>query len=225
MTERVPVPFVRAFFLIENRLLREALVRLFRKLSDLEIVGHASPAGGTSAAILESRCNVLVGDAFLPDHLEQNFADTGRIPDGCRTILVGMEPYEKQFIAAVRSGVTGYLLQDASASDVVAAVRAVFRGEAVCPPQLCAVLFRCVAQMSREMTPSDSPSKPDLTLRQQQLVTLVAKGLTNKEIASQLNLSEFTVRNHIHNILKQVDASSRSEAVQVIRAYGYSVSA
>lgn len=225
MTERVPVSFVRAFFLIENRLLREALVRLFRKRSDLEIVGHASPAGETSAGILESRCNVLVGDAFLPDHLQQNFADTGRIPDGCRTILVGMEPDEKQFIAAVRSGVMGYLLQDASASDVVAAVRAVFRGEAVCPPQLCAVLFRCVAQMSREMTPSDSTSKPDLTLRQQQLVTLVAKGLTNKEIASQLNLSEFTVRNHIHNILKQVDASSRSEAVQVIRAYGYSVSA
>src|SRR5580765_4205209 len=103
MTERVPVSFVRAFFLIENRLLREALVRLFRKRSDLEIVGHASPAGETSAAILESRCNVLVGDAFLPDHLQQNFADTGRIPDGCRTILVGMEPDEKQFIAAVRS--------------------------------------------------------------------------------------------------------------------------
>jgi len=69
-----------------------------------------------------------------------------------------------------------------------------------------------------------STSKPDLTLRQQQLVTLVAKGLTNKEIASQLNLSEFTVRNHIHRILKQVDAESRSEAVETIRAHGYSIS-
>jgi len=78
--------------------------------------------------------------------------------------------------------------------------------------------------MSAEMPLADSPPKPDLTLRQQQLVTLVAKGLTNKEIASRLNLSEFTVRNHIHNILKQVDASSRSEAVETIRAYGYSIS-
>ena len=77
--------------------------------------------------------------------------------------------------------------------------------------------------MSTEI-PLDSHPKPDLTLRQQQLVTLVAKGLTNKEIASRLNLSEFTVRNHIHNILKQVDASSRSEAVENIRAYGYSIS-
>jgi len=52
----------------------------------------------------------------------------------------------------------------------------------------------------------------------------VAKGLTNKEIASRLNLSEFTVRNHIHRILKQVDAGSRSEAVETIRGYGYIIS-
>ena len=68
-------------------------------------------------------------------------------------------------------------------------------------------------------------SRPDLTLRQQQLVALVAKGMTNKEIASCLNLSEFTVRNHIHRILKQVDAGTRSEAVENIRSYGYEIGA
>ena len=68
-----------------------------------------------------------------------------------------------------------------------------------------------------------STSRPDLTVRQQQLVALVAKGLTNKEIASHLNLSEFTVRNHIHRILKQVDAETRSEAVETIRAHGYAI--
>jgi DNA-binding NarL/FixJ family response regulator len=78
--------------------------------------------------------------------------------------------------------------------------------------------------MAREMSLQHAPSKPDLTLRQQQLVALVAKGLTNKEIASHLNLSQFTVRNHIHRILKQVDAESRSEAVETIRAFGYSIS-
>jgi len=141
-----------------------------------------------------------------------------------RTVVIAREPDEIHFLAAVRLGVMGYLLQDASASDVVAAVRAVFRGEAVCPPQLCSALFRFVAQTAREMPVQNVPAKPDLTLRQQQLVALVAKGLTNKEIASHLNLSQFTVRNHIHRILKQVDAGSRSEAVETIRAYGYSIS-
>jgi two-component system nitrate/nitrite response regulator NarL len=224
MTDCVPSSSIRAFLLIENRLLREALVRLFRKRSDLAVVGQASPAEEALLGALETRCNVLVGDVFLARRLQEGLAPKGGMPVGCKIILVGMEPDEEQFIASVRSGVTGYLLQDASASDVIATVRAVYRGEAVCPPQLCSVLFRFVAQMSSEISLSDSPPKPDLTLRQQQLVTLVAKGLTNKEIASHLNLSEFTVRNHIHNILKQVDASSRSEAVETIRAYGYSIS-
>jgi len=62
-------------------------------------------------------------------------------------------------------------------------------------------------------------------LRQQQLVALVAKGLTNKEIAFRLHLSEFTVRNHVHRILRQLDAETRSEAVSVARASGYTISA
>jgi two-component system nitrate/nitrite response regulator NarL len=141
-----------------------------------------------------------------------------------RMVVIARESDEKHFLAAIRAGVTGYLLQDASASDVVAAVRAVYRGEAVCPPQLCSTLFRFVAQKTTETPVQTASSRPDLTLRQQQLVGLVAKGLTNKEIASRLNLSEFTVRNHIHRILKQVDAGSRSQAVETIRSYGYSIS-
>jgi DNA-binding NarL/FixJ family response regulator len=224
MTDCVPSSSIRALLLIENRLLREALVRLFRKRSDLEVVGQGSPMDQTPLGILDTQCQVLVGDAFLASRLQAGFIAKGGMPAGSKIVLVGMEPGEEQFIAAVRSGVSGYLLQDASASDVVAAVRAVFRGEAVCPPQLCSVLFRSVAQMTGELPLPDSSSIPDLTMRQQQLVGLVARGLTNKEIASQLNLSEFTVRNHIHKILKQVDAGSRSEAVQTIRAYGYSIS-
>jgi two-component system NarL family response regulator len=224
MNDGVPVLSIRAFLLIENRLLREALVRLFRKRPDLVVVGQTSSADETPLGTIETQCNVLVGDSFLRPRLPASLAAKSGTPAGFKIILVGMEPDEEQFMAAVRSGVTGYLLQDASASDVVAAVRTVFRGEAVCPPQLCSTLFRFVAQVAREMPLQNSTSKPDLTLRQQQLVTLVAKGLTNKEIASHLNLSEFTVRNHIHRILKQVDAVSRSEAVETIRAYGYSVS-
>lgn len=225
MSEFVPGSSIRVFLLIENRLLREALVRLFRKRSDLIVAGQASPTDETPLGIPQSQCNVLVGDSFLPDRLLARFVPDKGTSTAFKTVLIGMESDETQFIAAVRWGVNGYLLQDASASDVVAAVRAVVRGEAVCPPRLCSALFLCVSQTPGEMPLRNSASKPDLTLRQQQLVTLVAKGLTNKEIASQLNLSEFTVRNHIHKILKQVDAESRSEAVQTIRAYGYSISA
>ncbi len=221
--ESVPISPIRTFLLIENRLMREALVRLFCKRSDLLVVGQSGHAEGTARHVLDSHCDVLVFDSLQTEWLPANIALASRDHASFRAVVIAMESDEEQFLAAVRSGVTGYLLQDASASDVVAAVRAAFRGEAVCPPQLCSALFRFVAQTARAMPLQNSASRPDLTLRQQQLVTLVAKGLTNKEIASHLNLSEFTVRNHIHRILKQVDVGSRGEAVEAIRAHGYAI--
>lgn len=221
VSDFVPCSCIRVFFMIENRLLREALIRLFRKRPDFAVVDQDGHPDGTTCKVLEAQFDVLLIDSFQTMWPAANIARGGCA--GYRAILIGMEPDEELFIAAVRSGVMGYLLKDASASDLVAAVRAVYRGEAVCPPQLCSSLFRFVAHIVEEIPVKRLPSKPDLTLRQQQLVALVAKGLTNKEIASSLNLSEFTVRNHIHRILKQVDAETRSEAVETIRAHGYSI--
>jgi DNA-binding NarL/FixJ family response regulator len=224
MSELVPNPSIRTFLLIENRLLREALVRLFSKRADLQVVGQSGYADATALAVLDSQCDVLVIDSLQTQWFTALTGIENADRASFKTVVIARESDEEHFLAAVRANVTGYLLQDASASDVVAAVRTVYRGEAVCPPQLCSTLFRFVAQMATERPVQTAASKPDLTLRQQQLVALVAKGLTNKEIASRLNLSEFTVRNHIHRILKQVDAGSRSQAVETIRSYGYSIS-
>ncbi len=213
---------IRTFLCIENRLLRESLARLLRKRSEFTVVGQFSSFEHTPADLAEDQCDVLLGDSFLLGRLPMLFGHGGGLP-GFRIILIGMSHNEEQFLTAVRFGVGGYLLQDASASDVLAAVRAVARGEAICPARLCSALFRFVAHSSKDLPLQASNPKPDLTLRQQQLISLVAKGLTNKEIASQLNLSEFTVRNHIARILKQVDAVSRSEAVANVRAQGYAL--
>ncbi len=225
VSEAVPCSSIRVFLMMENRLLREALIRLLRKRSDLVVVGHDGPADPTACQVLDTQFDVLLIDSFQTTWPAAKSARESGGQAAYKAVLIGMEPDEELFMAAVRSGVMGYLLKDASASDLVAAVRAVYRGEAVCPPELCSALFRFVAHMIEEIPVKRSAPRPDLTIRQQQLVALVAKGLTNKEIASHLNLSEFTVRNHIHRILKQVDAGSRSEAVETIRAHGYAIGA
>ena len=224
MSEFVPSSSIRVFLMMENRLLREALIRLLRKRSDLVIVGQDGPADATACQVLDAQFDVLLIDSFQTTWPAAKIARETGGQTAYKAVLIGMEPDEEFFMAAVRSGVMGYLLKDASAAELVAAVRAVYRGEAVCPPQLCSRLFHFVAHIIEETPVKRSAPRPDLTIRQQQLMVLVAKGLTNKEIASRLNLSEFTVRNHIHRILKQVDAGSRSEAVEAIRAYGYSIS-
>ena len=222
MSENTPIAQVtRVFFLIENRLVRETLVRLFRKRSDLCVVGQGCSLDVMD--VLDSKCDILVlDDLQMLSPVGARLHDELGAKGTLGIVLIGMEEDEEQFLLAVRSGVSGFLLNDVSASDVVTAVRAVARGEAVCPPRLGLTLFHAVAKFFRE-TPllTKQESIPELTIHQQQIISLVAKGLTNKEIALHLNLSEFTIKNHMHRIMKQVDAVNRSEAVRTARACGY----
>src|SRR5260370_20097635 len=151
VSEFVPSSSIRVFMMMENRLLREALIRLFRKRSDLVVVDHDGTAEANACQVLDSQFDVLVIDSFQTTLPEAKFARETRGGAAFKAVLIGMELDEELFMAAVRSGVMGYLLKDASASDLVAAVRAVYRGEAVCPPQLCSALFRFVAHMVEEM--------------------------------------------------------------------------
>ena len=223
MTEAPVESPIRVYLMIETRLLREALARLFRKRSDLQVVGQSGQSEDPPEEMLNTQCDVLALDFFEPNRLV-SLSSSSEPTCQYKTILIGMNGDSTQFLQAVRAGVSGYLLKDASASDVVAAIRATFRGEAICPPKLCAALFEFFAQSGRQGQDSVLPRRADLTLRQRQLVNLVAKGLTNKEIAAQLNLSEFTVRNHIHRIMKQVDVGSRREAVKVVCDQGLAAS-
>jgi len=215
----------RVFLLVENRLVGEILERLFRKRSDLGVVGQGSSGSSTEALdeILGSQCDIVILDnlhaaSVLGPRLLKQLQVTGTVG----VVLIDMQEDEEQFLTAVRSGVSGYVLSNAPASEVVSAVRAVARGEAVCPPRLCMTLFHFVARAARETAAKIKPeSVHGLTIRQQRLISLVARGLTNKEIASQLNLSEFTVKNHLHRIMKQVEAGSRHEMVRAARAFGY----
>jgi DNA-binding NarL/FixJ family response regulator len=221
MRETVNGPPIKVFLLIENRLLREALSRLFKKHSEFQISGQCGRGELQPRDLLERDLDVLTVDFFDSTWLPAQFGRGTSTLCKIRTLLIGMGDDSEQFLEAVRAGVSGYLLKDASASDVVAAIRAICRGEAICPPQLSAALFRWFAQAASQKQHRTLPDGRGITLRQRQLVNLVAQGLTNKEIASHLNLSEFTVRNHIHRILKQVDVSSRREAVDVILARKY----
>jgi DNA-binding NarL/FixJ family response regulator len=213
---------MRVFLLLQNRLLRDALERLLRKRADLQVIACSREEECTPQRVVDCGCDVLVLD-FLDIHWlpVQIRLSTGALLSP-KSLLICMSDDCDQFLAAVYGGATGYLLREASSADVIAAVRATSRGEAVCPPKLCAELFRRLSQTAVESAPL-LHARPPLTLRQQRLATLVAKGLSNKEIAVQLNLSEFTVKNHLRRIMKRFGASSRTQAVEAIVSHGYSL--
>jgi DNA-binding NarL/FixJ family response regulator len=210
------------YVVAENRLLRETLVRLFRKRGDLTIVGQDSYSDSVPENIASAQANLLLVDCINPNQKSDDLiCDIRESIPHIRVVLFGMDEDVDIFLQAVRLGVNGYVLKNASSSELIDAVRAVAQGEAVCPARFCKVLFQAISSEATQRTAiaeQRAGMRFELTQRQRQLMSLVAMGLSNKEIAANLNLSEFTVKNHIYRVMKQVDAQNRHEAVHLIRA-------
>jgi DNA-binding NarL/FixJ family response regulator len=210
------------FLLAENRLLREALARILDKKNDMAVVGACAFSPGAMDQIVGARPDVLVMDSSTACPGEF-VGEAHRHLHQLKVVMIGMDADERSFLQSVREGALGYVLKDASALEVVAAVRAIVDGEAVCPSQLCIALFHCVARQSSHVPSFHVKVSLGLTTREQQLVLLIGRGLTNKEIASQLQLAEQTVRNHVHRMLRKVGANDRLAVVELCRIQGLPV--
>ena len=193
-----------------NRLLREALARTLSKKNDISVLGAVPYSSQAIDQIIHSACEVLLLDSIVAENRDLHLVRQVReIVPHLKVLLIGMEEEEELFLRAVRAGIAGYVLKEASATDVVAAVRSVASGEAVCPPKLCLPLFHYVARQDVALPSVRVGLQLGLTRREQQLLPLIAKGLTNKEIAAALNLSEQTVKNHLYRIMQKVGAQNR----------------
>jgi DNA-binding NarL/FixJ family response regulator len=211
----------RVFLLAENRLLREALKRILAKKIDFDVVGTASFAPNTLNAIIDAAPNLLL---FDPADLRSGLTFLRQLREAVpslKVIMMGMETKSELLVQAVQEGISGYLLLDAGAPEIVAAARFVLNGGAVCPPELCYALFSYVAHQRPTLPSFEVQNQLGLTRREQQLVQMVARGCTNKEIAAKLNLSEQTVKNHIHRMLRKVGVRNRLQAVETFRTRGY----
>lgn len=207
----------RVFVIAENRLFREAMSRVLGKKPDIEIVGCESPSPDLNERVSRTQAETLVvgealalrGDFQFARELLQEFPQL-------RIVLVGMEHDDGLFLRAVQAGIVGYVLKDASAQQIAEAVRAVGRSEAACPPTLCFALFRTLSRGATNPPTLRMRLDFGLTRREQQLVPMITKGLTNKEIAEHLNLSEQTIKNHISRLLRKAGAKDRLSAAGIL---------
>lgn len=204
------------YLLAENRLLREALIRLLGKRNEVRIVGANTYSPSVHSEIIAARPQIILLDSSGLALSRSPLITTLRAAiRNLRIVMVDMDPDEGVFLTAIRAGVVGYILKDASATEVAGTIRSVAAGKAVCPPSLCMALFRFIGQQS-QLPPANS-WRTDLGLSRRELETveLLQQRLTNKEIASRLNLSEQTVKNHVHHILRKLGASNRFNIVQL----------
>jgi DNA-binding NarL/FixJ family response regulator len=206
----------------ENRLLREALARMLAKRETIEVVGLNSATPLDAKALTEGGANVLllVSDGSVEEELISIQRVRTWVPK-MRILVIGMTKNDGEFLRCVRAGISGYLLQEASGDEVLEAIRAVQAGEAVCPGALCTVLFRYFEGEASRLPCASVQQRLGLTRREQQLIPLIAKGLTNKEIANHFCLSEQTVKNHLYRMKHKIGAENRLGIVQSCRTQGF----
>jgi DNA-binding NarL/FixJ family response regulator len=204
------------FLLTENRLLREALVRLPGKTGAARVIGASSYSQTVQQEIIELRPAIILVDSRALN------CSRAALLTGLRTairtvriVMVDMAPDEHMFLSAIRAGVVGYVLKEASASEVAATITGVAAGKAVCPSSMCMTLFRSVAEPVGQFQKVGSDL--GLSRREQQIAEFLGERLTNKEIAHRLNLSEQTVKNHVHRTLRKMGVPNRL----AISSHGY----
>ena len=223
-TRKVAGEKIRVFVAAENRLLREALARVLCKGGCIEVSATDSAAPFHTDALLEANPDILL--LTSRGSLEEDLAaiqDVRAAAPAVRILLLGMAEDDREFLQCVRAGISGYLLRDASATEVLQAVQAVVAGEAVCPGTLCAVLFRYFQSDAAGLPCVSGRRRLGLSRRELQLIPLIAQGLTNKEIANHFSLSEQTVKNHLYRMKHKIGAEDRLEIVQLYRTQGFLV--
>jgi DNA-binding NarL/FixJ family response regulator len=213
---------VRVYVAAHNRLLREALARILAKRGNVEVTGVDSPLACEAETLLRQGAEVLL--LVSQGVVQEDLAAIQRVrvgAPGVRILLIGSTNEDGEFLQCVRAGISGYLWRDASADHVLDGILAVHAGEAVCPGSLCTTLFRYFERETPELPCASPRQRLGLTRREQQLVPLIAKGFTNKEIANHFCLSEQTVKNHLYRMKHKIGAEDRLSIVQRFRTQGF----
>ncbi len=210
---------IRIFIADDNRLLREGLASMLAQQEDMIVIGAAASGSEAMEQIKTLHPEVALIDIGMPDKdgIEVTQALHQDSPD-VKVIILGMIDLTDEIMACIEAGATGYVLKEGSFDYLVETIRSVHRGESFCSPEVTASLFSRIAELAGARMPKIAKSSIKLTGRELEVVTLIAEGLSNKEIAQRLFIETQTVKNHVHNLLDKLQLHTRLEAVQYARA-------
>ena len=202
---------IRVLLADDHNLFRQGLRQLLELDEDIEVVGEAGDGLEVQRMVAELKPDVVLMDINMP--LADGVSATREIvrqnPD-VGIIILTMYREEGHIFQAVRAGAQGYLLKNASASEVVRAVRTVFAGASSLDPQISSKVLQEFRRMARGAAPDAGMGGP--TEREISLLRLVASGLSNKAIAAKLYLAESTVKNRLSVLFEKIGAQDRTQA-------------
>lgn len=220
-----PTNEIRLLICEDQTLMRESLRTVLDLEPGLRVIGEAADGAASITQALQLRPDVILMDIKMP-HLtgvEATAAITTRVPD-TKIIILTTFDHDDYVFEALEAGAMGYLLKDVPATELIATIKRVYAGEKFIQPMMAARLLSAYGHRGRLAHDAPHACKADeaeeLSEREMDVLKLLARGASNREIADQLVLAEGTVKNHVSNILMKLHAANRTHAATLARERG-----
>ncbi len=211
---------IRVLVTDDQPLIREALVALLAAVEEMEVVGSAADGAAAIRMARSLAPDVVLMDIRMPvmDGVEAT-RRVRALPHPPAVVILTTFDLDEYVLAAVRAGASGFLLKDGDAEDLIAGIRRAAAGEAVLAPRAARGLIDHVAGRTGP-DPEAAQAVARLTDREREVLTRLAHGMTNAEIAKVLVVSEATAKTHVSNVLAKLQVRDRTQAVIVAHTSG-----
>src|SRR5918992_5557716 len=213
--DKVPMrEAIRVLIVDDHALFRRGLQMVLEGESDIDVVGEASDGHEAVVRAEQTTPDVVLMDVRMPKRsgIEATRVIKDTLPT-TKILMLTISDEESDLYEAVKAGASGYLLKEISIEEVAGAVRSVHQGQSLISPSMASKLLNEFASMVRGRDERTSLPAPRLTERELEVLKLVARGKNNRDIGTELFISENTVKNHVRNILDKLHLHSRMEAV------------
>ena len=210
---------IRVIIVHQTRLIASIITSVLSEEPDIYVTGTAVSVEEALGKLERSNCNLMLVAATLPDGGALLLTEAvARLYPDTKVLVIGVPKSENTILQYVMAGASGYVLQNVPVERLLDNVRAVHDDKALISPKIAAALMNHIAELARVSSQYDLDPQAiaDLTPREREVLNLIGEGSTNKEIADRLVIEVGTVKNHVHNILKKLDVSSRDEAASYL---------